>query len=60
MKLDGRKVMTNLDNVLKSRNITLPTKVCIVKAMIFPVVMYGCDSWTIKKAERQTIDAFEL
>ena len=56
----GRKAMTNLDNVLKSRNITLPTKVCIVNAMIFPVVMYGCDSWTINKAEHQTIDAFEL
>ena len=56
----GRKATTNLDNVLKSRNITLPTKVCIVNAMIFPVVMYGCDSWTINKAEHQTIDAFEL
>ena len=56
----GRKAKTNLDNVLKSRNITLPTKVCIVNAMIFPVVMYGCDSWTINKAEHQTIDAFEL
>ena len=56
----GRKVMTNLDSILKSRDITLPTKVCVVKAMVFPVVMYGCESWTIKKAERQRIDAFEL
>ena len=56
----GRKVMTNLDSILKSRDITLPTKVCLVKAMVFPVVMYGCESWTVKKAERQTIDAFEL
>ena len=56
----GRKVMTNLDSVLKSRDITLPTKVCRVKAMVFPVVMYGCESWIIKKAERQRIDAFEL
>ena len=56
----GRKVMTNLDNVLKSRDITLPTKVHLVKAMIFPVVMYGCESWTVKKAEHQRIDAFEL
>ena len=56
----GRKVMTNLDNILKSRDITLPTKVCLVKAMVFPVVMYGCESWTIKKAERRRIDAFEL
>ena len=56
----GRKVMTNLDRILKSRNITLPTKVCLVKAMVFPVVMYGCESWTIKKAEHQRIDAFEL
>ena len=56
----GRKSMTNLDSVLKSRDITLPTKVHIVKAMIFPVVMYGCESWTIKKAERQRADAFEL
>ena len=56
----GRKAMTNLDNVLKSRNITLPTKVCIVNAVIFPVVMYGCNSLTINKAEHQTIDAFEL
>ena len=56
----GRKVMTNLDSVLKSRDITLSAKVCLVKAMVFPVVMYGCESWTIKKAERQRIDAFEL
>ena len=56
----GRKVMTNLDSILKSRDITLPTKVCLVKAMVFPVVMYGCKSWTMKKAERQRIDAFEL
>ena len=56
----GRKVMTNLDSILKSRDITLPTKVCLVKGMIFLVVMYGCESWTIKKAERQRIDAFEL
>ena len=56
----GRKVMTNLDSILKSRDITLPTKVCIVKTMVFPVVMYGCESWTIKKAEHQRIDAFEL
>ena len=56
----GRKVITNLDSVLKSRDITLPTKVCIVKAMVFPVVVYGCESWTIKKAERRKIDAFEL
>ena len=56
----GRKAMTNLDSVLKSRDITLPTKVCLVKAMILPVVMYGCESWTIKKAEHQRIDAFEL
>ena len=56
----GRKVMTNLDKILKSRDITLPTKVHLVKAMVFPVVMYGCESWTIKKAERQRIDAFEL
>ena len=54
----GRKAMTNLDSVLKSRHITLPTKVCIVKAMVFPVVMYGCESWTITKAEHQRIDAF--
>ena len=56
----GRKVMTNLDSILKSRDITLPTKVCLVKAMVFSVVMYGCESWTVKKAERQGIDAFEL
>ena len=56
----GRKVMTNLDSILKNRNITLPTKVHLVKAMVFPVVMYGCESWTEKKAERQRIDAFEL
>ena len=57
---DGRKVMTNLDSILKSRHITLPTKVLLVKAMVFPVVMYGCESWTIKKAECRRIDAFEL
>ena len=56
----GSKVMTNLDSILKSRDITLPTKVCIVKAMVFPVVMYGCEIWTVKKAERCRIDAFEL
>ena len=56
----GRKVMTNLDSILKSRDITLPTKVHLVKAMVFCVVMYGCESWTIKKAEHQRIDAFEL
>ena len=56
----GRKVMTNLDNIMKSRDITLPTKVRLVKAMVFPVVMDGCESWTVKKAERQRIDAFEL
>ena len=56
----GRKVMTNLDSILKSRDITLSTKVCLVKAMVFPVVMYGCESWTIKKAEGGRIDAFEL
>ena len=56
----GRKAMTNLDSVLKSRDINLPTKVCIVKAMVFPGVMYGCKSWTIKNAEGQRIDAFEL
>ena len=56
----GRKVMTNLDSMLKSRDITLPTKVCLVSAMVFPVVMYGCESWTIRKAERRGIDAFEL
>ena len=55
-----RKVMTKLDSILKSRDVTLPTKVCLVKAMVFPVVMYGCESWTIKKAECQRIDAFEL
>ena len=54
------KAMTNLDGILKSRDITLPTKACLVKAMVFPVVMYGCESWTIKKAELQRIDAFEL
>ena len=56
----GRKVMTNLDSVFKSRDITLPTKVCLVKTMVFPVVMYGCESWTIKKAEHRRIDPFEL
>ena len=56
----GRKVMINLDSILKSRDITLPTKVRLVKAMAFPVVMYGCESWTVKKAEHQRIDAFEL
>ena len=56
----GKKAMTNLDSILKSRDITLPTKAHLVKAMVFPVVMYGCESWTIKKAERQRIDAFEL
>ena len=56
----GRKVMTNLDSILKSRDITLPTKVHVVKAMVFPVVMYGCESWTVKKAECRRIDAFEL
>ena len=56
----GRKVMTNLDSILKSRDITLPTKVHLVKDMAFPVVMYGCESWTVKKAERRKIDAFEL
>ena len=56
----GRKVMTNLDRIFKGRNITLPTKVRLVEAMVFPVVMYGCESWTVKKAERQRIDAFEL
>ena len=55
-----RKVMTNLDSIFKSRDITFPTKVCLVKAMVFPVVMYGCESWTVKKAECQRIDAFEL
>ena len=58
--LPGRKAMTNLDSILKSRDITFPTKVCIIKAMVFPVVMYGRESWTIKKAECQRIDAFEL
>ena len=58
--LSGRKVMTNLDSILKSRDITLPTKVRLVKAMVFPVVMYGCESWTGKKTEHQRIDAFEL
>ena len=56
----GRKVMTNLHSIFKSRDITLQTKVCLVKAMVFPVVMYGCESWTVKKAERRRIDAFEL
>ena len=56
----GRKAMTNLDSILKSKDITLPTKVCLVKAMVFPVVMYGCESWTVKKAEHLGIDAFEL
>ena len=56
----GRKAMTNLDSILKSRDITLPTKVCLVKVMVFPVVMYGCENWTIKKAEHQRIDAFGL
>ena len=55
----GRKVMINLDSIFKSRDITLPTKVCLVKAMVFPVVVYGCESWTVKKAERRRIDAFE-
>ena len=58
--LFGRKVMVKLDSIFKSRGITLPTKVCLVKAMVFPVVMYGCESWTVKKAEHQRIDAFEL
>ena len=56
----GRKVMTNVDSIFKSRDITLPTKVCLVKAMVFPLVMYACESWTVKKAERRRIDAFEL
>ena len=56
----GRKVMSNLDSIFKSRDITLPTKVCLVKAVVFPVVMYGCESWTVKKTECQRIDAFEL
>ena len=55
-----RKVMTNLDSIFKTRDITLPTKVCLVKAMVFPVFMYGCESWTVKEAERRRIDAFEL
>ena len=58
--LRGRKVMTNLDIIFKSRDVTLPTKVHLVKAVVFPVVMYGCESWTVKKAEQQRIDAFEL
>ena len=58
--LFGRKVMTNLDSILESRDVTLPTKVHLVKAMVFPVVMYGCESWTVKKAEHRGIDAFEL
>ena len=58
--LFGREVMTNLDNILKSTDITLSTKVCLIKAMVFPVVMYGCESWTVKKVERRRIDAFEL
>ena len=56
----GRRVMTNLDSILKSRDITLSTKICLVKAMVFPVVMYGCESWTVKRAEHRRIDAFEL
>ena len=56
----GRKVMTNLDSIFKSRDITLPTKVCLVEAMVFPMVMYGCESWTVKKAEHRRIDAFEV
>ena len=56
----GRKVMTNLDSIFKNRDITLPTKICLIKAMVFPVVMYGCESWTIKKAEHRRIDAFQL
>ena len=56
----GRKVMTNLDSIFQSRDITLLTKICLVKAMVFPVVMYGCESWTVKKAESRRIDAFEL
>ena len=59
-KVGRRKVMTNLDSILKSRDVTLPTKVRLVKAMVFPVVMYGCESWTLKKAEHQRIDVFEL
>ena len=60
LSYSGRKVMTNLDSILKSKDITLPTQVRLVKAMVFPVVMYGCESWTIKKAERRRIDAFQL
>ena len=56
----GRKALTNLDSILKSRDITLPTKVCLVKAVVFPVIMYGCESWTVKKADHRRIDAFEL
>ena len=56
----GRKAMTNLDSILKNRDVTFPTKVCLIKAMVFPVAMYECESWTIKKAERRRIDAFEL
>ena len=56
----GRKVMTNLDSILKSRDITLPTKIHLIKAIVFPIVMYGCESWTIKKAERRRTDVFEL
>ena len=56
----GRKVMTNLDSIFKNRDITLPTKVCLVKPVVFPVVMYGCESWTVKKAECQSIDAFDF
>ena len=56
----GRKVMINLYSIIKSRDITLPTKVCLVKAMVFPIVMYGCESWTVKKAKSQRVDAFEL
>ena len=56
----ARKVMTNLDIIFKNRDVTLPTKVCLVKAMVFPVVMYACESWTVKKAERRRVDAFEL
>ena len=59
-RLCGRKAMTNLDSIVKSRDITLPTNICLVKAMVFPVVMHGCEIWTIKKAEHQRIDAFEL
>ena len=60
VRLMLRKVLTNLDSIFKSRDITLPTKVCLVMAMVFPVVMYGCECWTVKKAERRRIDAFEL